>query len=151
MQAFFQRVSTIKRAARGRTGNNAARRVADTEQCSAPRGRHKTKKHFAGRAKKVERRSAVPPVFFHIPAAVLAKSHAFRFEKPPLLMPARCGVGGGILDERLGERLHGLVKGRHARPRAAQLLRAQQHSTARRLARAYIAAFSRPSRSISPA
>ena len=91
MQAFFQRVSTIKRAARGRTGNNAARRVADTEQCSAPRGRHKTKKHFAGRAKKVERRSAVPPVFFHIHAAVLAKSHAFRFEKPPLLMPARCG------------------------------------------------------------
>lgn len=44
-----------------------------------------------GAPKKVERRSAVPPVFFHIHAAVLAKSHAFRFEKPPLLMPARCG------------------------------------------------------------
>ena len=33
--------------------------------------------------------SAVPPVFFHIYAAVFAKLHTFRFEQPTLLMPAR--------------------------------------------------------------
>ena len=40
-------------------------------------------------------------------------TRAFHNAVPPvgglLLMPARCGVGGGIFDERLGERLHVLV------------------------------------------